>query len=68
LIPNKKKYKNITEMSQKYTLNIEAVLGSGFASTVYLGVKIGTNEMVCVKAIDLLTLGISSPYAAMIHQ
>lgn len=33
------RYQNISLMSQKYTFNIQAVMGSGFASTVYLGTK-----------------------------
>jgi hypothetical protein len=62
-----KQYKSISELSLKYSFNIQAVLGSGFASTVYLGTRNETKEMVCIKAVDLLTLGFNTPYIQMIH-
>lgn len=56
-------------MGQTYAVDMNAVLGSGFASTVYLGVRIADNSKVCIKAVDFLAFGsINSPYIALIHQ
>lgn len=43
-------------------------MGSGYASTVYLGQKIDTHQMVCVKAIDLVAMGYSGQYMELIHK
>jgi hypothetical protein len=32
-------------------------IGSGFASIVYLGENIKTQQIVCIKVVDLLVLG-----------
>jgi serine/threonine protein kinase len=58
----------VSELCQKYSFNIIAVMGSGFGSTVYLGTRNKTSEMVCIKAVDLLSLGFATPYTQMIHQ
>ena len=64
-----KKYKSITEMGSKYHIDMNAVLGSGFASAVYLGTRISDSLPICVKAVDLLTFGSSdSPFIQLIHQ
>ena len=68
-IERKGKYKNITEMGAKYQVNMNAILGSGFASSVYLGTRISDTKPVCVKAVDLLAFGSAdSPHIALIHQ
>lgn len=55
-------------MQYKYSFNIQAIMGAGFASTVYLGERIDTHEMVCVKAIDLITISYSSQDKQLIHK
>ena len=56
-------------MGLKYQVNMNAILGSGFASSVYLGSRISDTKPVCVKAVDLLALGQpGSPHVALIHQ
>lgn len=44
-------------MASTYQIDMAAELGSGFASVVYLGENIHTQEIVCVKVIDCIALG-----------
>lgn len=44
-------------MSKIYHIEMGLELGSGFASIVYLGENIHTQEIVCVKVIDYMALG-----------
>lgn len=55
-------------MSEKYTFNINAIMGCGFASTVYLGTRNSNNEMVCIKAVDLMVFGSSHQYIDLLHK
>ena len=63
-----KKYANISQLSAKYSFNTQAVLGSGFASTVYLGEKMQDKQLVCIKAIDLMALGFAPQHIELIHK
>lgn len=45
------------------------MIGSGFASSVYLGEEISTKKTVCIKVIDLTALKTTSSKAAeLLHQ
>lgn len=65
----KGRYKNVAQMGTKYGVDMNSVLGSGFASSVYLGNRLSDNHPVCVKAVDFLAYGsTNSPMIALIHQ
>lgn len=56
-------YPDISKFQEKYIFNIDAMIGNGFASSVYMGEEISSQRMVCIKAIDLMTLSRSSTKA-----
>lgn len=63
------KYQKISELQQKYKFDINQMIGSGFASSVYLGEEISLQKSVCIKVIDLAALKMANAKAAeLLHQ